>query len=903
MFGWTKRTFFPFVPFYLPTALCSSENGRVIHGSWLFAIFCLSICFAITVFARFLEFPFWETGANMVGDEFLLATHDAYHWIAGADGFEFGAGHPMSEFARIVAELFGSTPAKVGFWLPVVMGGIFAASVCAWGVAYNAPLSGMCAGVLASLSPTFLARTLLGFYDTDLVILTFAVILGLVPAVWLSPWLITPYEKIQQWLAYRKKQAELQKTKPAYLPSAAPVTQVAIPFAKTLLVVVSRTIQLSLPDALLSAKTIHPNVAQSYAVASAVLHPFALASLIVAGGFGYWMQDWHSLFPYLVRFSALIIPILVFTLGPVGFRWLFLHGAVCHVFPLLLGWAGVAVALIYAACAQVLILARLRKAQSLIEVSNVLQGRGKQSKVLWRIYQWCDVLLRKSRASNIGNSIEKYMYKPVWLLCVWGVVVVLCVDATVIQNMLASFSSYAVRSGDISSVGTALNDPLVFPSVAQSIIEVQEITLSDVLNYIYPSELIVNLAILSFGIAIVFIPSLVWFIPLAALSLLSVRMGGRMTMFGSPVLLLSLCLMAGYLLEQLLVFAIAAIGSLKKKISLQQLFSLAGCGSCTVLGAMRPLYKSIKLCCAFYFTFTLAWPLVGLMPEYIQGPIISKHQAQALQYIKNNTPTNSVVWNWWDWGYATHHFAQRTTIADGARHGGPSLYLPAAVYTTADPRFARQLIKYTASKNNQPGGVFAGLSATEAQKLMVALSDKKAPLIEANGDQYLVVSSELLRVGFWVTKYGSWNFIKKVAPGALMNIISTPLKYKLDTGMVRTESTEPVPASTIDVLGPTALLHKEYPYKGAYHFIFAGETADQEHTQADVQNNWFTRFWVKQRGSFSHVLQPKDKMVVDDVFYNTLMVQLLLSQPNDPKITPYFTLVYDNVYTRVYKVK
>ena len=101
--------------------------------------------------------------------------------------------------------------------------------------------------------------------------------------------------------------------------------------------------------------------------------------------------------------------------------------------------------------------------------------------------------------------------------------------------MLASFSSYAVRSGDISSVGTAANDPLVFPSVAQSIIEVQEITFSDVLNYIYPSELIVNLAILSFGIAIVFIPSLVWFIPLAALSLLSVRMGGRMTMFGSPV--------------------------------------------------------------------------------------------------------------------------------------------------------------------------------------------------------------------------------------------------------------------------------------------------------------------------------------------------------------------------------
>lgn len=32
----------------------------------------------------------------------LLATHDAYHWVAGAEGFEFGAGHPMSELLRIL---------------------------------------------------------------------------------------------------------------------------------------------------------------------------------------------------------------------------------------------------------------------------------------------------------------------------------------------------------------------------------------------------------------------------------------------------------------------------------------------------------------------------------------------------------------------------------------------------------------------------------------------------------------------------------------------------------------------------------------------------------------------------------------------------------------------------------
>ena len=59
------------------------------------------------------------------------------------------------------------------------------------------------------------------------------------------------------------------------------------------------------------------------------------------------------------------------------------------------------------------------------------------------------------------------------------------------------------------------------------------------------------------------------------------------------------------------------------------------------------------------------------------------------------TPKDAMVWLWWDWGYAAHHFSRRATIADGAQHGGPSLYLPAAVFATDNPRFARQLIRFT----------------------------------------------------------------------------------------------------------------------------------------------------------------------------------------------------------------
>lgn len=50
-----------------------------------------------------------------LGNEMLLAMHDAYHWVAGAEGFEFDAGHPMSELLRILALITGAEPAQVAF--------------------------------------------------------------------------------------------------------------------------------------------------------------------------------------------------------------------------------------------------------------------------------------------------------------------------------------------------------------------------------------------------------------------------------------------------------------------------------------------------------------------------------------------------------------------------------------------------------------------------------------------------------------------------------------------------------------------------------------------------------------------------------------------------------------------
>lgn len=152
---------------------------------------------------RFQEWPSWQDVEYRLGNEMLLATHDAYHWVAGAEGFEFGAGHPMSELLRILALITGAEPAQVAFWLPPVMASLVALLIFLWAWGMGSMEAGFCAGILASLSPGFLARTMLGYADTDLVTLFLPLLIGLAPAVWVMHFLrhplALPFRWFQRW--------------------------------------------------------------------------------------------------------------------------------------------------------------------------------------------------------------------------------------------------------------------------------------------------------------------------------------------------------------------------------------------------------------------------------------------------------------------------------------------------------------------------------------------------------------------------------------------------------------------------------------------------------------------------------------------------------------------------------
>ena len=738
-------------------------------GYWLRGTLWGLVTLALAFGLRMLEWPCWQDPEFRLGPEMLLATHDAYHWVAGAEGFSFGEGHPMSELLRHMAEALGTYPAAVAFWFPAALSSLVALIVFAWVWALGSMEAGVAAGLLTSLSPGFLARTLLGYYDTDLVTLFFPLLMTLAPACWAMRYMLLPH------LILRR---------------------------------------LMLNSGLGAARKLWGGVATHELKFGNPLRWQWMLLLGLSGVVSWWAQEWHSVFPYLIRYNILLLGALCVGLAQRGRRALLLLGSLAYALPTLAGPWGLA--------ATILILA-------------------------------CGLGLRPSRACRA------LLCRPWVLALLWCGTLALAAEGEIWHTMTAHMGAYLKRGADVKDTGMAA---VGYPSVAQSIVEVQDLSLTAVLAYFHPWVEAAALGLAGFCFVILRRPGALFLLPLAALGILSMKMGGRMVMFGAPVVAIGLSLPLFWLLR-------AALARLRRGALSG---SWAGAGASLQLIAL------------------LVAPFAELPPAMSQGPMINRRHAEALVRARTVTPPDSMLWLWWDWGYAAHHFARRVTIADGAQHAGPSLYLPAAVLATDNPRFARQLIRYTAQHDNEPGNVFAGLDNAAAQALMERLRSPSTPLVAGKGRQFLVVSFETLRLGFWISNFGNWNFVRQQGESAALSIVTQGLAYQLSTGAVQLPGAPPVYASSISVLDETGVTRRDY----------LQEWFDKNPRATAAQRQRYLESRRNIHFLFNRV--TGEKLAMDQRLYNSLMVQLLIGDPRSPRISPYFKLVYDNVFARIYEV-
>ena len=175
---------------------------------------------------------------------------------------------------------------------------------------------------------------------------------------------------------------------------------------------------------------------------------------------------------------------------------------------------------------------------------------------------------------------------------------------------------------------------------------------------------------------------------------------------------------------------------------------------------------------------------------------------------------------------------------------------------------------------------------------MNRLRSPDTPLIKGRGRQFIVVSFEMLRLGFWISNFGSWNFAQAGGEGGALSIVPQSLAYQLDRGLVQVEGTgTSIAPASINVFEETGVTCRNY----VQEWFDAHKGASQAEQQAFLNTRRNVNFF------FNRV--TGEKLAMDQRLYSSLRVQLLLSDPQDPRFAPYFKLLYDNVFARVYEVR
>lgn len=156
--------------------------------------FFICIAFAAGFGVRAMDASAWAKAEYRLDDSPILATHDAYAWLAGARGVGVGKDSAMADLVRGVSAVTGTSMENVAFWMPAVSAGLLGVVLVLFALALGAPEAGLTAGVLASFGPALYLRTRLGYYDTDIVTLLFPMLNALLFTAWLSPWLLRPVD-------------------------------------------------------------------------------------------------------------------------------------------------------------------------------------------------------------------------------------------------------------------------------------------------------------------------------------------------------------------------------------------------------------------------------------------------------------------------------------------------------------------------------------------------------------------------------------------------------------------------------------------------------------------------------------------------------------------------------------
>ena len=145
-----------------------SGANSVRRGKVEIAVFGIVFVYLFAAAIRLTEWTFWLNDQFWLQGNPLLATEDAYAWLAGAAGVGRLVDWPLALLLEHASALSGATLPDTAFWAPLVLAGVPGLLVAAVCIVRGYPFAGLIAGIVTVGNLGYLARTRLGYADTDL---------------------------------------------------------------------------------------------------------------------------------------------------------------------------------------------------------------------------------------------------------------------------------------------------------------------------------------------------------------------------------------------------------------------------------------------------------------------------------------------------------------------------------------------------------------------------------------------------------------------------------------------------------------------------------------------------------------------------------------------------------------
>lgn len=394
------------------------------------------------------------------------------------------------------------------------------------------------------------------------------------------------------------------------------------------------------------------------------------------------------------------------------------------------------------------------------------------------------------------------------------------------------------KNSSVDLVGSG--SELKLPSVTQSIREAQNLDWVGMMERVAGRPWLFVASSLGLAVALWRWPVLAAFVPFWGLGLASVWLGNRFSMYGGVP---------------------AGIG--------------LACG--LALGVRRLTPRQGRRWIAQLGLSCLAlWPAAELMGQVLPIPVIPRTFAEVYLSLRQTTPQDARLWQWWDYGYAAQYFAERMSFGDGGLHDGPWLFPLARVHMTESPRQAAQLMKFVTqtqlaatngSYGTDPVVGFRPLGPRGTKEKLRQLAQEDLPWPELPA-QYLVVTWENMRIAGWISYFGHWDVESGVSDPAVLQPVVGKTDIDTKAGLLMNAG-RTFPLEELQFLGPPPRLLTWGSGSGL--FAIVNEAANSIH-------------------------------LADRRAYRSMMVQLLLGDPT--AVAPYLELVVDRYpWVRVYRAR